>query len=648
MTAQRKNNSEILLNCATKTCLNQCCDTECNYVKNDSLPFGITLIPGSDKLTEFPSVNNNLNSLDDASNLLEYFRDKSLCPKAFPSTNVCISTCTEFSAISPINFINGDVIIGDGDLDPISQETGILQSLPVLSGDLHNIFPNLLGINGSLYIVGTRYRRISGFDKLRFVTGSIVIVNNSELISIPTFPSLLSVGGEVKITGTYSSDDTNEEECGRSTIIIANNTVLRKITGFEAVRQINDGIFISDNPCLTHVCGFIHLYRTDRIVIKSNPKLIKIVGFCYTDTINIGLFILDNGLENESDFIISAFVTLETTANLVIIGNIGLKVLKFDALKFAGKFIVRSNDQLDEISSTIQTNKILSIENNKNLHSIKLPCLYEVVKTLSISGNNALVCLDTFDELRRVGHGIIIADNKQLVELKEFNKLKYIGSKCVENLVTNIPVPCNECKCVTNIYYDWASIIRSDDCTIIDNFMVNTFDSAYDTCAYILPSDFFNLTCNQNSSCGSSSCSSSTDTDVPAVLSYSLIIFGNQRLKAIGGFCNLKHVDSNIYIIYNIILHTINAFGQLAYALDIWIRNNDFLKYIIGFSNLLSVRDLVVYDSPCLCDFNNIKSLEFAQDIAIEAKISKSVKLPKTPIPTVLGYILYYSFDNKC
>jgi len=138
------------------------------------------------------------------------------------------------------------------------------------------------------------------------------------------------------------------------------------------------------------------------------------------------------------------------------------------------------------------------------------------------------------------------------------------------------------------------------------------------------------------------------DQCIPDTLSYSIIIFRNQKLKAIGGFCNLKHVESNIYIIYNAVLHTINAFGQLAYALDIWIRNNPQLKYIISFANLLSIRDFIVYESLCLIDLNSIKSLEFAQNIAIEAKTSKSVKYPRNPIPSVLGYTLYYSYDNKC
>jgi hypothetical protein len=659
MTTSCRNNSDRVLNCvdAAKLCSNGC-DSECNLYANQSFPFGITIIPGSGKLTEFPISNENLNCPDDSTNFLDCIRNADLCPRAYPPTNICIRDCTEFAAISQVNFINGDLIIGDPEI-PIGS-TGILQILPLPGNDLLNIFPNLLGINGSLYIVGTQYRRITGFDRLRFVTGSIVIVNNPNLISIPTFPSLLSVGGLITLippisdvagsldkefSVTSHEDPFLDPRCGRSAIIIANNASLRKITGFEALRQVKDGIFIASNACLTHICGFIHLYRTDRIVIKSNPKLNKIIGFCYTDTINIGLYILDNNLDGEYDLIINAFVALETAGRIVIVGNNGLKVLKFNSLRIVvNEFVIRANNHLEELSSSVQFVNDLYIENNRNLHIIKLSCLHEVNFTMNINGNCSLLCLDTFDELRRVGHGIIIADNKQLTELRGFNKLKYIGSECVTRPFNQLPNPCNGCGCTTGIVFDWTSIVRLPDCSIIDPFVVNFFDDSRSSCAYVLPIDFFRLVCNPNNT----NCSELiVDQEIPDILSYSLIIFRNQRLKAIGGFCNLKHVESNIYIINNAILHTINAFGQLAYALDIWIRNNPLLKYIIGFANLLSIRDFVVYESLCLIDLNSIKSLEFAQEIAIEAKTSRSVKFPRHPIPSVLGYVLYYSYDNS-
>lgn len=643
----RKNDSEVF-SCAGRACATQVCDAvDCDYLKGNSSPFGITIIPGSGKLVEFPVADGSLN-VDDGSGILECIKRADICPRAYPPTNICIRDCAEFAAVAGINFINGDLIIGDPEA-PLNP-SGILQVLPTIGNDAIGILPNLLGINGSLYIVGTHYRRITGFDRLRFVTGSIVIVNNPELIEIPSFPSLLSVGGLITAFPPISEPEPRpcglDPRCGRSAIVIANNHILRQVKGFEQLRQVKDGIFIADNNCLTHICGFIHLYRTDRVVISRNNRLSKVVGFCYIDTLNVGLFILDNNLAGDYDLVISAFGLLETAGQVVVTGNCGLKVLKLESLRIVpGGFIVRFNPQLEELSSSVKFVNDLYIENNKSLYLIKLSELEEVNFTFNINGNCSLVCLDNFDELRRVGHGIMIADNKQLAELKGFNNLKYVGSKCVCRPLYQLPNPCNSgCGCSTNITYDWSTIVRLPDCSIIDMFPVNTYDKAGEECGYKIPDDFFRLVCYPVTKCGELI----IDEEIPHLLSYSIIIFRNQRLKAIGGFCNLKHVESNIYIIYNAILHTINAFGQLAYALDIWIRNNSALKFIIGFANLLSIRDFVVYESGCLVDLNSIKSLEFAQTISIEAKSSKSVKLPKTPIPSVLGYILYYSYNNKC
>ena len=72
MTTSRRNNSDVVLNCvdAAKICASGC-DTVCNFYPSESHPFGITIIPGSGKLTEFPATNENLNCPDDGSNFLE-------------------------------------------------------------------------------------------------------------------------------------------------------------------------------------------------------------------------------------------------------------------------------------------------------------------------------------------------------------------------------------------------------------------------------------------------------------------------------------------------------------------------------------------------------------------------------------------------
>ena len=296
--------------------------------------------------------------------------------------STCITDCCQFKAAECINYINGDLIIRessgcenhhDGDEDHRGFDPLRKLAKKACKCEVHDIFPNLVGINGSLYIVGTNYTKITGFDKLRYVTGSIVIVNNPKLIHIPAFPALLTVSSYpvrpadfkscdsqtvdyLPAPQTFSSQTFNPEltpnaVCNTSAIIIASNPVLRKIVAFQSLRQVRHGIFVMMNTCLTYILEFIHLYRTERIVIQCNPRLCKILGFCYIDTINIALIIANNNVSGDFDLTIDAFLwSLETVGKLAIIGNVFLKQLNFQNLHLVqNDLIVRGNPQLENL-----------------------------------------------------------------------------------------------------------------------------------------------------------------------------------------------------------------------------------------------------------------------------------------------------------
>lgn len=604
------------------------CHNDCPYIKKDSLPGGIAIIPGSGKLFEYPIKTDNV-VLKEGPGILDFVKSIPHCPEIYEGI-VCIKECCEFAAVAGLNFINGDLVINS---PCISENCDKLAGDLFLQNDALNIFPNLLGVNGTIYIVGTDYKRITGFEKLKYVTGSIVIVNNHSLVQIPSFPSLVSISGKpVK---------TPEVQCARAALIIAANPCLRRITGFDTLRQVKDGIFIANNGSLTHICGFIHLYRTDRIVIASNENLNNIVGFCYLDTVNSGLYILDNNCVGTHDLELRAFVALEVVEHLVIIGNRALKEVKLEKLEDVDCLIVRSNPHLATFSSSVKYVNSLYIEDNKSLQKIILEELLEVKKYFNLNKNAGLIVLDTFNKLKRVGAGILIADNSELLEIKGFKVLKYIGSRCA------IKTPsCEEnecCECTAHIHVDWCQIIHVSCKEIIDEFQSYTYDTSSTACAYQLPEKFFKLICGQANNCH---CPHGEEHGCVPVVTYSLNIFRNFRLKAIGSFLELKNVESNIFIVANTALHTIHGFTKLSFALDVWIRNQPNLKYVIGFGNLKFVRNLVGLETVCLLSWDSLVSLEAAQHIAIESKTKKSVKLPKRPIPSVSGYILYYAFDH--
>jgi hypothetical protein len=762
------------------------CFNECFYNRKDGLPLGAGIIPGSGKLYEWKQDDSNF-EFDKNFNFNQVFKDLDVCPKAFCRYDaLCIKECCEFAAAAHLNFINGDLIIQSPALPTPGSSCDLLQQATnVTFQDAIDIFPNLLGVNGNIYIVGTSYRKITGFNKLRFVTGRIFIADNANLIHIPTFPSLLTVSSKVNqsqlffgiiptppatvfqghdldtlacndgtntnailnsnnvvigsgtqlftgsIAGTgiitvtvpagitftvgehftsgstqivytvvtaggsgvatvtpvpagatdvgpfYTIHDLDSAECASGAIIIVNNNSLRKIVGFEALRQAKDGIVIALNGCLTHICGFIHLYRTDRIVIYKNPNLSKIIGFCYIDAINVGLFILSNGGScgnGTNCFLeINAFNNLETSIDVVVIGNKNLKELKFPKLNVTGQFVIRSNPALETIDSGSKFVFALVIERNKVLKNIKFSNLVEINQGLSISKNDGLERIDDFNELKRVGKAILIAENKSLKEIKGFDKLKYIGSDCVQNcdrVVTFIPADsagnpakyevtftcppdptvCDCCDIVITIPNPTINCASGQK--VIDTYDDRTFDNTGDSCPYRLAFDFFTCICEIKPGCNEAPVTSSGTFDQDAakqildIVSYSLIIYGNPSLRFIDAFNHVKHVESNIYIVCNTFLCEIKAFACLHYVLDLWIRNNPNLKYIFGFNRLLSARDVVETESVCLVKWEGLEHLEYAQNVALEAKTAKSIELPKCLLPSVFGYISYYGCDK--
>lgn len=362
----------------------------------------------------------------------------------------------------------------------------------------------------------------------------------------------------------------------------------------------------------------------------------------------VELLILNNNTKGNFDLVIEAFTALETVPTVVVIGNVLLKVFVLNSLEGSSTFVVRSNPNLEELVSAAKHFGDLFVESNAALRIISFPALFEVTRTLNINNNCAITFLDGFPELKRVGKSITIADNKSLSDIKTFDKLRYIGSNCA-TYNELVPLPCCT-SCSGAVVVDWSQLIvvvpatpPSVGCQVINLYSDSLYDGASDACAYTIPADFFIALCNENKPC----CDpliGLAEPEIPSAVSYSLIIFRNQRLRLIEGFSTLKQVNSNIYIISNLYLCTIKAFGQLASALDIWIRNNPALKQILGFENLISVRNFVVSETPCLADLNGLKSLEFAQRIFIEARSTRSVKTGKHPIPTVSGIILYYTF----
>lgn len=664
-------------------------ETECSdspYDKSCSkTAFGVSLIPGTGNLLEFGGCESSCTSCSgtcstNRNGISSCICNDNFCPRSYTGC-LTIDNCCKFSAFKKINFIDGDVIITDGNsFDNCSFPTcnGVTLSLT----EAIDIFPCLRGINGNLYIINSVYSKITGFKCLRWVTGNIIIANNKNLVCIPSFPALVNIGGIVcggkdKCPCDNPSPDCNNvpptmDCCGRieknswepvdlnycsSFLAIAQNPSLRKISGFEQLRQVNDGIFIVDNASLNSIAGFIYLYRTDRIVIKGNANLNKIIGFCYVDTLNVGLFILENNLSSGYDLVLGAFVSLESANKIVICNNNGLKTITFNSLtNVCDEFVVAYNKNLTDLTANVKHVGDFSIHDNA-ITCLKLPLLTEINGGF-LFAREQLKCFDTLEELKRVGKSFVIVENNQLTEFNGANKLKYIGDDYTA-LLDIIPAPCTN-TCDSNIPSSSVSWLLVTDSTIgcsgsactsfitvLDNGCgssnqtipsPDSYDYRGNDYGYTIPKDFFYLLCNKGTN------NTVTPISPPNLISASIIFYGNAVLKCISGFFNLRHMKSNLYIVGNKCLHTISSFGNLVFVLDVWIRNNINLKFVIGFNRLMACRDFLILDS-LIKKLDGFSGLEFAQRIVAETKSIKSYNNNKL-IQTTCGYITYAKFDD--
>lgn len=428
--------------------------------------------------------------------------------------------------------------IWDGDL--VVKDTEILL--------LASIFPNLTKINGNLHIINTYCLSIQGFDSLTHITGSLVIANNENATSIPSFPQLQSV----------------------SAVIIANNKVLRKIVGFEHLTQSNRGVFVVDNCSLTHVCGFLRLPETNNVAIKNNSNLSSIVGFGSLVTIHEKLVVASNNTNSSNDLLMNAFLLLESVSSVSIVKNDGLKDLEFNALQqIRGRFCVRSNSNLESIVCMAKIIGSIDIQKNDSLLSVSFPETEELKGELLVCQNNLLKTLDTFEELQRIGGGLMIAENKQLQYLRGFHSVKIVKSYCPHDRTYK-----------KNMVYS------------TDIYWNNKFESKI---LYEQPSTMTLLPFGEN-----------VDSN------FSIMIFGNPALRYMNGFNDLKLLESSLYITNNVSLTHMDTFFRLVSVVDICIKNNPRLKCVEGLNSLVSKRNFVVdkrNDSNKSCGSQNILAI---------------------------------------
>jgi len=555
------------------------------------------------------------------------------CPPLFTTTlviNTC--TCTDFVQYNKINFINGDLYI--------TVTPSVVPTTPI---NLLDIFPNLIGINGSLFITGTNYAVITGFEQLKWIEGDLMINNNPYLIEIPHFDALVFVGSSMNNYNVNASDLWISK---RGRIIVTDNNLLRKVEGFRKLKAVSMGVFIHNNSCLTAIIGFCALTELLILLIQNNSKLCLIDGFKRLDSV-AEMYINYNNHIGHSHLKIVGFCHLNFIGNLEIISNPGLIEVLFNSVCDFTSLFIDCNDDLEVIMfKSAKSGLNIEIGHNDNLSIILFDFLTNLRGSLVILNNSQLMMIETFNSLVRVGRVIRIEANDSLKYIEGFKSMKSVGqytsggtgivkSDCVIGPVTTAPSAIIDCVIGTftsSLCHPQTSTTTCGSDTCFSTFIEQSVITPRHICLE-LPYQLEIDLCNTDT-CGSITVSP-TSGIINARVSYSILIYNNSLLKTIKGFDSVDYISANLMIVQNVNLETIYGFGVMKECLDITIKNNKKMKEIVAFGSLRWARFIVIVDAYCLDVLNGFKSLKTAQTIDIDSKLPLSHI--NVPVFTVKG-----------
>lgn len=477
---------------------------------------------------------------------------------------------------------------------------------------------------------------------------------------------------------------------GSGRIVVGHNPLLRKVVGFECLRQVSGGVYILENHCLTQICGFINLLNTNAVVINENKNLHKIIGFCYIETILTELLISCNNGDGDDEFVIDAFHNLTSADSVIIYCNRNLRTFNLNSLcDVCDNFVVELNKDLE----LFKVNKLhhvgaLIVRSNRYLLDFEFKSLEQSTLGIYIEYNDSLKRIANFNSLKRVDQSIHIIGNRQLLEIAGFESLRYIGSQ-IYNIANCEPLlDCNKCQgaltnwacsgdlpnfCATcyditiehdsNSHSDTDTDSDSDsqshhgrrhrrnsDCgcgseknvSCVDNTGAQVLNYLPTLCPIALPVGIDKYLCAPDTKCTKKDDRRDDHDDDATTLLTSLVIYNNDRLMVVTAFNELFTVESNIYIIRNKSLKDIVAFNKLEFVLDLWIRNNPSIKRMEAFDCLRNARAISILETVCMTEFVGFNNLKHAEYILVEALYSKSVKGLKGFKPTVNGTFIYY------
>ncbi len=408
---------------------------------------------------------------------------------------------------------------------------------------------NVEKIKGSLLISDCPVlNSLAKLEKLKYIRNDFIISNNNAMIEISKINALEYIGDDLEITF---------------------NKNLRNIIDFAALNKIEfGGLKMSYNNLLETVNGFNKLKIVKKGIEITDKSLITLKGF--NDLLSVGF-----NFENFSNLVeVSGFENLKKATEVNFIFNDKLAVIPaFNAVdSITGNITIKSCPLITDIIGFNIIKYIggeLIINNNNNLKTIPPFNLLESVKSLAISNNQNVEALGGLASLRSIDD-IDISTNAKLLTLPEFNLIKTMnGSFHIYNnpLLTNIPSLEN----LTSTYSYY----------ILNNKSIEVINA-----------------CPKLETVGAL-----------------FWIIGTDKLTEISGFDKLRKVGA-FGISNNIILKKIPSFNSLMEIPSEYlsIKNNPVLESIIGFNQLSSKISYIEVDQngiKTVTGFNNLVECKY-------------------------------------
>lgn len=194
--------------------------------------------------------------------------------------------------------IKGNLVIEKTDLSKYSTELAALESLVEITGNL--IISSSVASEDFDYVTNRTNKKtwdLNILNGLEMVGGTMVITNNSGMVSLDGFARLRHIGGPLLITGNKDLKEIKgfkKVVYVKNNIQIASNPVLEDISGFPKVTTLTGFLMIQGNPKLQTINAFGDLVFVRDIIIQSNEDLETIAGFDGLKRLTGDLQIIDN------------------------------------------------------------------------------------------------------------------------------------------------------------------------------------------------------------------------------------------------------------------------------------------------------------------------------------------------------------------